>query len=223
MATEQDNLHKLREALEQEEEELAAQVCQLEQFFPWTFNIIRKGYGHTSCWNTTMIKHDRLFRFNFDVERDVSTTKCSFSSGDEFHWLDLLGWNRRIWWFDRHKLAIKALNFWYSLLTSCEDSCLSGTLVAAIAKTIFLLATARAFGSFSDERLKSFLDTHEYFAFSTLVLFIIEESIGGESRGNRGGEKATCAAERGNVKKRSLLWLKSRPVLLTNDYTFLLG
>lgn len=34
MATEQDNLHKLREALEQEEEELAAQVCQLEQFFP---------------------------------------------------------------------------------------------------------------------------------------------------------------------------------------------
>lgn len=165
MATEQDNLHKLREALEQEEEELAAQVCQLEQFFPWTFNIIRKGYGHTSCWNTTMIKHDRLFRFNFDVERDVSTTKCSFSSGDEFRWLDLLGWNRRIWWFDSHKLAIKALNFWYSLLTSCEDSCLSGTLVAAITKTIFLLATARAFGSFSDERLKSFLDTHEYFPF----------------------------------------------------------
>ena len=34
MAIEQDNLHKLREALEQEEEELAAQVCQLEQFFP---------------------------------------------------------------------------------------------------------------------------------------------------------------------------------------------
>lgn len=170
-----------------------------------------------------MIKHDRLFRFNFDVERDVSITKCSFSSGDEFRWLDLLGWNRRIWWFDSHKLAIKALNFWYSLLTSCEDSCLSGTLVAAIAKTIFLLATARAFGSFSDERLKSFLDTHEYFAFSTLVLFIIEESIGGESRGNRGGKKATCAAERGNVKKLSLLWFKSRPVLLTNDYTFLLG
>ena len=39
----------------------------------------------------TMIKHDCLFRFNFDVKRDVSTTKCSFSSGDEFHWLDLLG------------------------------------------------------------------------------------------------------------------------------------
>ena len=34
MATEQDNLHKVRETLEQEEEELAAQVCQLEQFFP---------------------------------------------------------------------------------------------------------------------------------------------------------------------------------------------
>ena len=49
MATEQDNLHKLREALEQEEEELAARVCQLELFFPLTFNIIRKGCGHTSC------------------------------------------------------------------------------------------------------------------------------------------------------------------------------
>ena len=49
MATEQDNLHKLREALEQEEEELAAQVCQLELFFPLTFNIIRKDCGHTSC------------------------------------------------------------------------------------------------------------------------------------------------------------------------------
>ena len=34
METERDNLHKLREALEQEEEELAAQVCQLELFFP---------------------------------------------------------------------------------------------------------------------------------------------------------------------------------------------
>lgn len=146
MATKRDNLHKLREALEQEEEELATQVCQLELFFPLTFNIIRKGCGHTSCWNTTMIKHDRLFRCNLDVERDVSTAKCSFSSGDEFHWLHLLGWNRRIWWFDRHKLAIKALNLWYSLLTSYEDSCLSVSLVTAIIKTIFLLATAHAFG-----------------------------------------------------------------------------
>ena len=82
---------------------------------------------------------------------------------------------------------------------------MSGTLVAAITKTIFLPATARAFGSFSDERLKYFLDTHEYFPFFPLVLFIIEESIGGESRGNRGGKKATCAAERGNFKKLSLL------------------
>ena len=49
MATKRDNLHKLREALEQEEEELATQVCQLELFFPLTFNIIRKGCGLTSC------------------------------------------------------------------------------------------------------------------------------------------------------------------------------
>lgn len=167
MATKRDNLNKLREALEQEEEELAAQVCQLELFFPLTFNIIRKGCGHTSCWNTTMIKHDRLFRCNLDVERDVSTAKCSFSSGDEFHWLHLLGWNRRIWWFDRHKLAIKALNLWYFLLTSYEDSCLSVSLVSFTChcnnKNNFSACYSTCVWSFADERLKSFLDTHEYF------------------------------------------------------------
>lgn len=163
MATKRDNLHKLREALEQEEEELATQVCQLELFFPLTFNIIRKGCGHTSCWNTTMIKHDRLFRCNLDVERDVSTAKCSFSSGDEFYWLHLLGWNRRIWWFDRHKLAIKALDLWYSLLTSYEDSCLSVSLVTAIIKKNFSARYSTCVWSFADERLYSFFDTHEYF------------------------------------------------------------
>lgn len=165
MATKRDNLNKLREALEQEEEELAAKVCQLELFFPLTFNIIRKGCGHTSCWNTTMIKHDRLFRCNLDVERDVSTAKCSFSSGDEFHWLHLRGWNRRIWWFDRHKL--KALNLWYSLLTSYEDSCLSVSLVSFTChcnnKNNFSACYSTCVWSFADERLKSFLDTHEYF------------------------------------------------------------